>query len=62
MTPTGGWEVAMGTPSRCRVRYHKWVKTRNPDGDDYRRCARCGVERLDYEGPIVGGFSGSGSV
>jgi hypothetical protein len=62
MTPTGGREVAVGKPWRCRVRFHKWVKTRNPDGDYYRRCARCGVERLDYEGPIVGAGGGSGSV
>jgi hypothetical protein len=46
----------MGKPLRCRVRFHKWVKTKNEDGDEYRRCARCGQdwEKIDVIYPGTG--------
>ena len=34
----------MGKSLRCRVRFHKWVRMRNADGDYFRRCARCGQD------------------
>ena len=34
----------MGKSWRCRVRFHKWVRTKKSDGDYYRRCARCGAD------------------
>jgi hypothetical protein len=53
----------MGKPWTCRIRFHKWVKTTNADGDYYRRCARCGADRMgDYEGPMFGGPVNSGGV
>ena len=53
----------MAKPFRCWFRFHKWVKIRNPDGRYYRRCARCGEDKMgDYEGPIVEAGGGSGSV
>jgi hypothetical protein len=30
---TAARRVAMGKPLRCRVRFHKWVKTKIPDGE-----------------------------
>jgi hypothetical protein len=53
----------MGKPWRCRVWFHKWVKTRKADGDYYRRCARCGTDKMgDYEEipPYGGPFTGGG--
>jgi hypothetical protein len=50
----------MGKPLRCRVRLHKWVRTKNPDGEYYWHCARCNQVRMAYEGPAA--TSGGGAL
>ena len=44
----------MGKPVRCRVRWHKWVKTKNADGDSYWRCARCGEDLMPPPIEVIG--------
>jgi hypothetical protein len=33
----------------CRISGHRWQHRRNPDGEDYRTCRRCGKDD-DYSG------------
>jgi hypothetical protein len=56
-------EVAM-TPSvrkplLCRTHlHHRWAPARNPDGENYLRCRRCGTDLYDVERssqPNIGG-------
>ena len=49
---------------RCRFNlYHKWVRRKNPDGEDYQQCKACGKDLYDverHEPDVIGGFSGGG--
>jgi hypothetical protein len=46
-------------PLLCRTHvHHKWRLERNPEGETYLRCGRCGNDRYDVErvdGPNMGG-------
>jgi hypothetical protein len=56
--------LARKNPLRCRLNIrHKWQEQRNPEGQHYFRCARCGKDRYDMDGgggpnigPQTGGF------
>jgi hypothetical protein len=37
-------EAAMKKHWRCRLRIHRWKQLRNPEGDWYRECLRCGKQ------------------
>jgi hypothetical protein len=40
----------------CLLTFHRWGERKNPDGDSYIACTRCGKERRD---PPFGALSGS---
>jgi hypothetical protein len=45
----------------CRFNlYHKWVRRKNPEGEDYLQCKACGKDRYDVEraDPTVTNFGG----
>ena len=45
----------------CRFNlHHKWVRRKNPDGDDYLQCKACGKDLYDVErhDPTVTNFGG----
>jgi len=50
--------------SACRFSlHHKWVRRKNPEGEDYLQCKACGkdlygVERREPD--IIGGFAEGG--
>jgi hypothetical protein len=57
-------EVSMATPRLhkpllCRTHlHHRWTQMRNPDGENYLRCSRCGTDLYDVERssrPNIGG-------
>jgi hypothetical protein len=57
-------EVVMTTatlrkPLLCRTHlHHRWAQSRNPDGEIYLRCRRCGTDLYDVERssqPNIGG-------
>jgi hypothetical protein len=37
-------EATMAKPWRCRVRFHRWQRLRNPQGAWYRECRDCGKQ------------------
>ena len=43
----------------CRFSlHHKWVRRKNPEGEDYLQCKACGKDLYDVErssGPNIGG-------
>ena len=41
----------------CLVGRHKWEHVKNPDGEDYQRCARCKRDR-GFEGNDLSGRYG----
>lgn len=49
-------------PWLCRLRLHRWVACHNPDGEDYLRCRRCGVDHFELKpatnGDVVGNLFG----
>ena len=61
-------EVVISVPaSRKRKRllcrfnvHHKWVRRKNPEGEDYLQCKACGKDRYDVErgDPTVTNFGG----
>jgi hypothetical protein len=59
-------EVVMFDPADrkrllCRFNvHHKWVRRKNPDGEDYLQCKICGKDRYDVERsePTVTNFGG----
>jgi hypothetical protein len=46
----------------CRFNvHHKWVRRKNPEGEDYQQCKACGKDLYDVERhdpDIIGGFGG----
>jgi hypothetical protein len=40
--------------------HHKWVRRKNPEGEDYLQCKACGKDRYDVEraDPTVTNFGG----
>jgi hypothetical protein len=44
----------------CFIGIHRWVKLRNPDGDPYYECARCGKYTEDPNDPYRGTPGGLG--
>jgi hypothetical protein len=41
----------------------KWVRHKNPEGEDYLQCKACGKDLYDierHEPDIIGGFAGGG--
>jgi hypothetical protein len=49
----------------CRFNlHHKWVRRKNPEGQDYLQCNVCGKDLYDVErhepGDIIGGYGGGG--
>ena len=38
-------DATLAEPLHCRLRIHRWQRLRNPEGDWYRECRRCGKER-----------------
>jgi hypothetical protein len=48
----------------CRFNlHHKWVRRKNPEGQDYLQCKACGKDLYDverHEPDIIGGFGGGG--
>jgi hypothetical protein len=50
-------EEAMAKRWRCRIRFHRWQRLRNPEGGWYRECRGCGSQRDGYGGG-AGGIGG----
>ena len=48
-------EAIMVKPWRCRLRFHRWQRLRNPEGGWYRECRGCGRQRDGIGGPSSGG-------
>jgi hypothetical protein len=46
-------EATMTKPWRCRLRFHRWQRLRNPQGGWYRECRRCGAQRISTGGGQV---------
>jgi hypothetical protein len=46
----------VGKPLLCRLNLrHRWEVRKNPDGEPYQRCTRCGKDRESYPwGPVPG--------
>jgi hypothetical protein len=38
-------EAAMAKLWRCRIRFHRWQRLRNPEGGWYRECRDCGEQK-----------------
>ena len=38
-------EATMVKPWRCRLRFHRWQRLRNPEGGWYRECRDCGKQK-----------------
>lgn len=39
----------------CRIGRHHWATVKNPDGDLYKRCQRCGTDQgIDLSGATSG--------
>ena len=55
-------EDAMTTPWRCRIRFHRWQRLRNPEGGWYRECLGCGRQRFGIGGGGggIGGYTTGG--
>ena len=55
-------EATMTTPWRCRIRFHRWQRLRNPEGGWYRECLGCGRQRFGIGGGGggIGGYTTGG--
>ena len=48
-------EAITVTARRCRIRFQRWQRLRNPEGGWYRECRGCGRQRDGIGGPSSGG-------
>ena len=53
--PSKEERTVSGKPLRCRICRHHWLSVKNPDGDLYARCQRCGKDRaIEFTGATSG--------